>query len=160
MAAASTTYGYWPVQARGGRALPEASGRAAAIYSATHRTSGRSLWTERASLHEYPQCAPASWGWHGWFRAALRTLDERSCRSGPSERPEARAAASANGAASEGFDCRRQGWYSVFDADREMVALVTRTAALIHANASAYSTGDTCLCSMDKTSCLFTRLAP
>ena len=32
----------------------------------------------------------------------------------------------------------RQGWYSVYDEDREMSQLITRTAARIHANASAF----------------------
>jgi len=32
----------------------------------------------------------------------------------------------------------RQGWYSVYDDDREMSELIARTAARIHANASAF----------------------
>ena len=34
----------------------------------------------------------------------------------------------------------RQGWYSVYDDDREMSELIARTAARIHANASAFYT--------------------
>ena len=33
-----------------------------------------------------------------------------------------------------------QGWYSVYDDDRQMSELITRTAARIHANASAFYT--------------------
>ena len=29
-----------------------------------------------------------SWGWHGWLWVALHTLEERPCRSEPSERPK------------------------------------------------------------------------
>ena len=54
-----------------------------------------------------PQLAiAASWGWHCWLRVALHALLERSCRSEPNGRLDARALASAKDADREAVNDR------------------------------------------------------